>query len=307
MTHTLVGASLAQTGLKDRTALGTATLLVGANLPDVDVLAYFWGNETAVWFRRGLTHGLLALVVLPLVLTGVVLLWDRAVRRPAAGEQRPVVPRQVLMLAALAVATHPLLDFLNVYGMRWLAPFSWRWFYGDTLFIVDPWVWGLLAAGIWLARRGTVWPKLGMTAAVVYTLGMWGSGQAARNYVSDELKKAGVTVQRAVAAPMAVTPFVRWVVVETAGGYSAGVFHWLPRPRVDLQPLPFDRGPEQPMAEAAVEATQARRFLAWARFPYFLVSREGEGYAVRIGDARYTLDPESSWASTTIHVDSSVP
>ena len=34
-----VGAALAQTGLKHRTRYGTATLLVGANLPDVDILS----------------------------------------------------------------------------------------------------------------------------------------------------------------------------------------------------------------------------------------------------------------------------
>ena len=42
--HTLVGAGLARSGLARRTALGTTTLLIGANLPDVDVLAYFWGR-----------------------------------------------------------------------------------------------------------------------------------------------------------------------------------------------------------------------------------------------------------------------
>ncbi len=41
--HTLVGAALAESGLKKRTALGTATLLIGANLPDMDVLSLHWG------------------------------------------------------------------------------------------------------------------------------------------------------------------------------------------------------------------------------------------------------------------------
>ena len=32
-------------------------------------------------------------------------------------------------------------------------PFSSRWFYGDTLFIVDPWVWLALALGVYFSRR----------------------------------------------------------------------------------------------------------------------------------------------------------
>ena len=64
--HTLVGAALAQAGLKKKTALATAALVIGANLPDVDVLAYAWGPDTALGFRRGWTHGLLALALWPL-------------------------------------------------------------------------------------------------------------------------------------------------------------------------------------------------------------------------------------------------
>lgn len=308
VTHTLVGASLARTGLRERTALGTATLLIGANAPDIDVLAYFWGGETAVWFRRGLTHGVLALALLPLVLTGLVLLWDRLVRRRRDATRTEVVPRQVLLLASLAVATHPLLDFLNIYGMRWLAPFSWEWFYGDTLFIVDPWVWGLLAAGTWLGRRGSGWSKAGLAAAALYALAMCGSSLAARGYVTEQLAVEGIRVERAMVAPMAVTPFQRWVVVETSTEYRAGVFHWLPGPSVELRSVPFDRTPQEPVARTALAEPEAQRFLSWARFPYYLVTGNGDGrYLVHIGDARYTLDPESSWASTSIRVVGRTP
>src|ERR687895_2677053 len=138
--HTLVGAALAEAGLKRRTALGAATLMIGANFPDIDVLAVPLGHS--VDFRRGWTHGVLALVVLPFLLTAIMLAWDRVVparraRRTDVERQRSVVPRQVLLLSAISILTHPALDWTNEYGMRWLMPFSGRWFYGDTLFIVD--------------------------------------------------------------------------------------------------------------------------------------------------------------------------
>ncbi len=44
-------------------------------------------------------------------------------------------------LSYLGVATHPLLDWLNTYGIRLLMPLDPRWFYGDAVFIVDPWIW----------------------------------------------------------------------------------------------------------------------------------------------------------------------
>ena len=78
--HTLVGLALAEAGLKRRAALGTATLLLGANLPDVDALAYAWGPVTALGFRRGWTHGALAMALWPLLLAGLMLFFEMLLR-----------------------------------------------------------------------------------------------------------------------------------------------------------------------------------------------------------------------------------
>jgi inner membrane protein len=309
VTHTLVGASLAQAGLKKKTALGSATLLIGANFPDIDVFAYFWGSETALGFRRGLTHGVLALAVLPLVLTGLILVWDRAVRRRRSGTPAaPVRPGWVLLLAALAIATHPLLDFLNVYGMRWLAPFSWTWFYGDALFIVDPWVWMILASGLWLTRQSQRWSVVALSAATLYAGVMGLSGLGARALVRDALVQQGHVAERMMVAPLAVTPFTRWVVVQDdADAYRVGLFRWLPRPSVELQELAAGAEEADAAVAAAVRQPAARHFLRWARFPYYDVERRPGRDVVYIGDARYTLDPQDSWAATRVEVDPPAP
>ena len=179
LTHTLVGGSLAATRLGEKTRLATASCVIGANLPDVDVLAFAWGVDAALGFRRGWTHGVLALVVLPLALAGLLRLWDRwwppgrwpprwwsALRRversrppgEGAGDQPPrrLSPGWLVALCYLSVLTHPALDWLNNYGMRWLMPFDGRWFYGDSVFIVDPWLWLLLGTG-WLVGRRRSW------------------------------------------------------------------------------------------------------------------------------------------------------
>ena len=48
LAHTLAGLALAEAGLERRTALGAATLVIGANLPDVDALAYAVGGWASV-------------------------------------------------------------------------------------------------------------------------------------------------------------------------------------------------------------------------------------------------------------------
>ncbi len=151
--HTFVGAALAQTGLRERTAYATAALVIGANLPDIDGVAMFLGSDQALWWRRGWTHGLPALFLLPLLLTGALLLWARYIgpdgARPRAG--------MLVALSYLAVWSHPSLDWMNNYGMRWLMPIDGTWFYGDTLFIVDLWIWTALGGVLFLfhSRRLT--------------------------------------------------------------------------------------------------------------------------------------------------------
>jgi inner membrane protein len=144
--HTFTGAALAATGLRKVAPAATAALLIGANVPDVDVLASFAGDFRSLELRRGWTHGIAALLVWPFVVTGLLLLWARwRGPRGAPGESF-----RLLGIAVLAVWTHPTLDWLNNYGLRWLMPFDERWFYGDAVFIVDPWIWLVLGGAVFL-------------------------------------------------------------------------------------------------------------------------------------------------------------
>ncbi len=187
LAHTLFGATMAEAGLKRKTALATATLIIGANLPDVDAVALFVSQDYALLVRRGWTHGILALMVWPFLLTGAMLGLDRLLQRwrsrrsrpPAASmpvDRPPMRPAVLLGIAFLGVWSHPLLDWVNTYGIRLLMPFNDTWFYGDTLFIIDPWFWLLAGAGVVLARseswRGiSAWVVLGtaLTALILPT------------------------------------------------------------------------------------------------------------------------------------------
>jgi len=146
--HTLVGASLAQTGLRRTTPYAAAALIAGANLPDIDALATLGGSDFSLWLRRGWSHGAPALVLLPILLTAILVFLAR--RRDL---KTPVRPGILLALAYFATLTHPTLDWMNNYGMRWLMPIEQRWFYGDTLFIVDLWIWTALGGVVFLARE----------------------------------------------------------------------------------------------------------------------------------------------------------
>ncbi|MEM7779093.1 MAG: metal-dependent hydrolase [Pseudomonadota bacterium] len=156
LTHGLTGAVMAQAGLKKKTGLGVIALVLGANLPDIDVVSMLWldGQET-LGFRRGITHGPIGVALLPLGLAA--LLWgfdkwqDSRGKRPQARD--PVRFVWLYLLGLIGAISHSLMDWLNVYGVRFLYPFDKSWYYGDTLFIIDIWLWALLILTVWLSVR----------------------------------------------------------------------------------------------------------------------------------------------------------
>ncbi len=319
--HTLTGLALAEAGLKRRTRLASAALVIGANLPDVDVLAYLRDPVTALGFRRGWTHGLLALAVWPFVLAGLLLAWDRLVRRRLRPEAEPAIPRALLLVSAVAVASHPLLDLLNVYGVRLLAPFSDRWFYGDTLFIVDPWVWAALFAGIVLSRlaqrSGARHPRrparIALAACTIYVAVMAWAGMMSRNVVRRHAAAMGYAPQAVMVAPEPVNPFARSTVMALDAGYVLGRLDWFATRSTDGartwsagasyhgETDAIARQWDLPVVRAAMATDAGRTYLRWARFPYAVQGPYDGCPALHVclRDARYF---GQSWAEVAIGV-----
>ncbi|HEX8055321.1 MAG TPA: metal-dependent hydrolase [Novosphingobium sp.] len=90
LTHSLVGALLGQMGLKRRTGLAMPTLIIAANIPDVDAGCTVLGMASLA-MRRGMTHGPIGILLLPLALTGAMVAFDRW--QAGAAPDRPIVLR----------------------------------------------------------------------------------------------------------------------------------------------------------------------------------------------------------------------
>ncbi|MBD0327587.1 MAG: metal-dependent hydrolase, partial [Pyrinomonadaceae bacterium] len=75
--------------------------------------------------------------------------------------RKPSVRLKGLLLASIVASfTHPLLDWTNNYGVRPFLPWSGRWFYGDLVFIVDPWIWLVLGGAVFLLTSKNWWRTL---------------------------------------------------------------------------------------------------------------------------------------------------
>ena len=273
LTHSLVGALLGQCGLKRLSGRAMGTLVIAANIPDIDALATILGTESLA-FRRGVTHGPMAMLLLPPLLVALVLAWNRW--RPA---DETVRPRQLLLLAYLGTLSHPALDFLNSYGIRLLEPFSSRWVYGDTLFIIDVWIWAALVIGFLISTRRERAGRDQWRRPSVISLAAIAAYIAANGLITARAEAAGhamLTRQRVepkevVANPVPVRFWRRRMLWRTAEDHGAGTYDVLNGLAVVtwLEPSNLDH----PALLASRHRPDVRAFLFWSRMP--IVAEEG--------------------------------
>jgi inner membrane protein len=274
LTHSFAGALLAQMGLKKLSGRATSTLVIAANIPDIDAVASLLGTESLA-IRRGLTHGPIALAVLPLVLTGLILLWNKW--RPA---EQPVRPLPLLLCAYIGTLSHPALDWLNSYGVRLLEPFSSTWYAGDTLFIIDIWVWAaLIGCWIWSRRRekrGGDWQRpawLGFTAIGAYILanGLITGRAEALTFAAVQRKVTEPSL--VVANPVPLRFWERNMLWRGKASHGTGSFNLFPQ-RLVLSDRPEPLNLDHPALAAARGRPDVEAFLFWSRMP-IVIEQDG--------------------------------
>lgn len=163
LTHSLTGVVLSRAGLGKRVPGGTWALVMVANLPDIDSVAGLGGRVAYFHHHRGIPHSLLGVAVLGIVCAA--LLWG--VNR---GRKNGLNTRFSAILTSVLVvlATHPLMDFTNSYGWRPFLPFSERWYYGDLVFIVDPYLWFILGGAVFLTATRSRVSRLFWIAGIAF-------------------------------------------------------------------------------------------------------------------------------------------
>lgn len=195
LTHSLVGLVIAKAGLERASPAATTVCIIAANAPDADILTAFRGSWTYLHNHRGLTHSIVGTLLLALLIPLAFWAGDRLL---ASIQHKPprVVFRGVLLASLVASATHPLLDWTNNYGVRPLMPWSNEWFYGDLVFIVDPWLWLSLGGAAFLLAANTKWRVAAWAAlAVIITAAMYAlpaRSETAYPFVSRVLWLAGI-------------------------------------------------------------------------------------------------------------------
>lgn len=298
--HTLLGATMSLAGLRRRSRIATPLLVLAANAPDIDIVAAFVGRNLE--WRRGLTHGIPALLIWPFLLAGLAAWWER--RRGEAPVFWPLV-----LIAAIGVWSHPFFDYLNTYGLRWLMPVVDRWYYADTLFIVDPWLYLMLGTGTVLGlrawKRGSGTPErpaaLALAGVAIY-VGLMMAGTQWGRLVVARASGVAASAPGLMVAPVPVDPGSRSYVVDAGDHYRVGRVNLVTGRLAEGESVPKGTDLDQALARAR-RSRDGAAFAHWSRFPA-VAPHAAQEQGLRVYDLRYADGRAPSWAAFDLSPDS---
>lgn len=258
-------------GLKRLSPRTMPAMIIAANLPDIDSFVAGAVGCEPIAVHRGFTHGIGGLVTMPFLAVAIVWLWEKL----RHGKGGPLNFGGLLLACFLAVLSHPLLDLMNTYGTRVLEPFSHRWFYADTLFIMDPWIWIMLILGLemsWRAERlGKDWrrPAAWAFTAMLLYIGLNDAISARAVALTRPLVERVAPPRMIVAGEVPLAFWKRKMIwrgdfIGGSGGYDLlrGLNHATLDP--EISPLRVD---DPRLADAAKHDRHVRAFLFWSRMP----------------------------------------
>ena len=306
LTHTLTGYLMSRAGLNRWCPRATPILLLAANIPDVDFLAAVGGSQAMLEWHRGPTH---SVVLLP-----VVALLPLAVMRAFSPEG--IRWRRAYVVSILGVVSHLLLDWMNIYGVRLLWPFSAHYYRLDIAGIFDLWVLVLLLSGVaWMGLSRLVSTEIGARpatgqAVAVTVLALFGGWEAARFLFHQRAVEvlaariyAGEAPERVEALPRFASPF-RWRgLVETRSAEVVVPVNLLAR-RFDPEAgCVYYQAAPSPAIEAARRTRTFRCFLHFSPHPLWRVvpaaSPRG-ALRVRAVDLRFGTPAEGRFTATAL-------
>ena len=262
LAHGLTGAVIGYCGFRQRPDGGRVALWAGiaaAEFPDVDVALGFLGNETLLRWHRSFTHSAVLLPVWAVVVAGAF--W-------ACSDKKRF--RVLYAVSTVGIASHLLLDLLTNYGTELLWPLTDARFALSWVFIVDVYVWAILATGLIasiVTQRTTV-----ARATLVIVSGFFLFCGTSRAQALHRARLRAAPTARVEAFPEPMDP-LDWTIIVVNGD----TIHWVAAGRNDTF-LQFHDDHLLPKAEA----TEAVKTFRWFAAVPLVEKLEENGRTVRL-------------------------
>jgi len=220
VTHIVTGVALSQFVPAPSRAWAAAAGFLFAILPDLDYVTTFSSRLSYLKHHRGFTHSIVAMFLFIFLIAGLGRL---------VGGPRWFKP--LLIIGFLVLASHLFLDWTTSYGTQLLNPFSRAKLSLDWVFIIDPYLTALLAAGALATLISTGWGRtlgaacLGLGVAYILLCGFY--HYQAMNLTRQVFSHPSGENTRLAALPQPLSPW-RWLLVADSPGEVRQAFVELP-------------------------------------------------------------------------------
>jgi inner membrane protein len=317
VTHSLVGWTLGQTGLKRKTRKGLAALILGANAPDIDVFLG-WAPWAPLATHRGWTHSFFGgVLVLPLGLAGLLWLLDRGHLRGGKPFRSGLEMHfgWLVALSYIGCLTHPLLDWQTSYAIQLFTPFDKRWYHNDSLFILDVWIWLGLGVAIWLSKRREKrgqgnWRAPAIIAAAALVLYITANGVLSERAFSAKIVDIkGARPDVIVVSPPPVAFWQRNVIWRYRHKMGSGEYDPIANVTYDptYSPVVPDGMTDPLVRQVLMTDPRLARFRRWSILPMASVERQRCQVRVDFQDARFGFRPSRGRLGQSVTLPTHAP
>ena len=278
VTHGLAGITLGHLGFKRKAAF--LVILLSAIAPDIDYITRLWGADVFLRYHRGITHGVLALLVVPTII-GLI-----------AGYRKGFF--YYFFIAFLSYAVHLFMDLTTQYGTRILSPLDWEPYSLDLMFIIDPYITiGLLLSVILCSvnkKKATLIAVTTVFLVITYTGGRYYLHGKTKEFLKEQLEAHTYKL-----CPLP-NDFLRWwFVVRSGNEFKVGSADLFTK-RICVHET-YKMNNNNPFIEMSKKERAVRNFLYFAKYPYVEVKSSDKMTTVIWRELSFTIRPEDHFVA----------
>ncbi len=286
ITHTLTGVLASKAGPPaHHTRLIFWVLILAVNLPDVDFLLQFFGDRIFYMeHHRGLSHSILFAPVFAAFVSGILKI-----------SVKNIDLKLVFGYTLVGVFIHIFFDLITSFGTMLFYPLTDARYSLDLIFIIDPWLTGLMIIFVILARkfkmqrRKIIWGAIAVIVAY-FTIALV-NREIVRLKAEDYFSDMGIQYNRMIVLPQPLA-ITNWMVAVETDDAAYQIFTNTFQNPDEYLVLEYPLIEPNKFIYLARNTEEVQFFKWFARLPvYEYYTDENENHIVEYFDLQFMFNP----------------
>jgi|GEM_PF-1512910 len=199
--------------------------ILGALIPDIDIITILWGKEEYVIHHRALSHGIFFSFLWAFLIISIVKGTKKDLSKNFA---------RFFLIALICILGHLYLDLMTSYGTSILSPALKNRYALDAMFIVDPIYWLILLIAYFFMKVKRVNKKSLYTVLVIIWFLYPLACLATKLYVEHKMERRYAHLKVNI-IPDLFTPFMWKVIIQDGDNFSLRVYNILTKEEAQIK------------------------------------------------------------------------